>query len=493
MDPAAGGFQVFGDRGEFLGNALSRSYTHYNYPKDHNGEKWYRPGDNWYRDMFAPGYEGENMPGGYYGYDRQTTSNLLSSDTSESSADIPAEIVDVSSYSDLIDGGRVHAIFNGRHRRDGTSRNAVNIWIEFLDEDNQVMSRSAKIGSERAPAPSTVYVPTGTRRIGFYTENFVRAGEFRYLTLQLNLPASNSNANESAISWLAKRVAQDTRFAKAAVRFWYKGLFNRSPLDRPMDTSSPDYAKNLRAFQQQDAIFNTIATRFRNQGYRVKDLLLDLILSDWFTAKASSQPLTDTEKQSLSDLGTGRLLKSYELEAKFHALLGHDLMNTGNERFYDGFDGGIEILTRNESITSLLLSIPDQGINAVLCNNRLVDREFRKPVEERILLPYVEREDVDEALIKTNLQYLHRYLLNEQLALDSEELDRTYQLFSEIQALNLEESERLGFICEGRYYSYRDGEITGERGSYINDPAGTVRAWNGVLLYLLGDFLMLNE
>lgn len=492
MDPAAAGFQVFNDQGVYSGNALASDYTRYNYPKDQNGEPWYKRGDNWYRDMFAPGFEGAAMPGGYLGHSRELIANMLASTTSVSSATEPAETIDVSAFASAIDSQQSMVIFTGRHERDGTSRSAVNIWVEFLDANDAVVARSSKIGSERAPDPSTVYLPAGVRKINLYTENFVREGNFKNLSVELNIP-SDLNNTESALSWMTKRLAEDARFPKAAVRFWYKGLFNRHALEVPMDINASDYAQKLQAFQLQDSVLSQVANRFSAAGFKVKDLLLELVMSDWFRAYASSSTLTESETEVLDDLGNGRILKPYEIESKIHELLGYDLMSNGNANLYGGFDGGVEILDRNESATAMLLSIPDYGNNAIVCNNRLVYGEFRKDAAERILVPLVERDDVEEAKIKANLQYLHRYLLGEELELDSAEIDRSYQLFAEVQAMQFDDADRVGFMCEGRYYRYSNGAITGESGSFINDPSGTIRAWNAVLLYLLGDFLMLNE
>jgi len=76
MDPIAGSFQNWSDFGNLYlpnelndGNytALAWPYLSTNYPKDANGERYYQLGDNWYRDMLAPGFGTESMPGGHQG------------------------------------------------------------------------------------------------------------------------------------------------------------------------------------------------------------------------------------------------------------------------------------------------------------------------------------------------------------------------------------------------------------------------------------------
>ncbi len=74
MDPMTAGFQNW-NVARYLPNrdstgvdhALSIPYRDRNYPKDANGQSYYRLGDNWYRDMTLPGYSGMPMPGGYTG------------------------------------------------------------------------------------------------------------------------------------------------------------------------------------------------------------------------------------------------------------------------------------------------------------------------------------------------------------------------------------------------------------------------------------------
>jgi len=58
--PSGGGF-----------NALAQSYwidASGPYPLDENGNRYFKDGDNWYRDQLPPGYQNTPMPGGYTGY-----------------------------------------------------------------------------------------------------------------------------------------------------------------------------------------------------------------------------------------------------------------------------------------------------------------------------------------------------------------------------------------------------------------------------------------
>ncbi|MDX9990211.1 PA14 domain-containing protein [Thiothrix unzii] len=83
---------------------------------------------------------------------------------------------------------------------------------------------------------------------------------------------------------------------------------------------------------------------------------------------------------------------------------------------------------------------------------------------------------VGEKRIRSNIQFLHKHLLNEDLPLDDAEIDRTYRLFSEVQA----DASGVGTsACR----LYNDWE----------DPQRTKRAWSIVMMYLLTDARFLYE
>jgi hypothetical protein len=75
MDPIAAGFQNWNEANRFLpfrtgagvDHALPQTYRSNNYPKDANGQAYYRSGDNWFRDGKEPGYGATPMPGGVTG------------------------------------------------------------------------------------------------------------------------------------------------------------------------------------------------------------------------------------------------------------------------------------------------------------------------------------------------------------------------------------------------------------------------------------------
>ena len=67
MDPLAGAYQLFGDKGHFKDqyggmDSLARSYLNPEQFGGEEGSSLYQQGDTWYRDMRTPGFEGKSAP-----------------------------------------------------------------------------------------------------------------------------------------------------------------------------------------------------------------------------------------------------------------------------------------------------------------------------------------------------------------------------------------------------------------------------------------------
>jgi PKD repeat protein len=75
IDPLAAAWQNWQENNRYLpfrttagkDHALPAVYRSNNYPKDKDGQAYYKDGDNWFRDQHAPGYGALPMPGGVTG------------------------------------------------------------------------------------------------------------------------------------------------------------------------------------------------------------------------------------------------------------------------------------------------------------------------------------------------------------------------------------------------------------------------------------------
>ena len=280
MDPLAGAYQVFGDKGHFKDqyggmDSLARSYL---YPEQFGGEEGsslYQEGDTWYRDMRPPGFEGETAP----------------------------------------------------------------------DE-------------------------------------------------------------QDSLQWLARQIADDPRFAKATVKFWWPALFGAKPLALPEDPEGPDYDQRLRAYNAQEALVADLAAKFVASGYRAKDLFADMLLSPWYrvarVAKASDAQARAVE---LSTVGSGRLLTPEELDRKNRAVFGrtwgqqdsphhHSQATSLGEShgsyktFYGGTDSAV-VTKRNRHMTPMMSSVSENMAVDLAC--QAVGYDFSLPAHDRVIFDLVDR------------------------------------------------------------------------------------------------------
>ena len=155
----------------------------------------------------------------------------------------------------------------------------------------------------------------------------------------------NAYNNPFAAEWLGQQFAADSRFAKGGVGFWYKALFQRDVLQPVVDSTAPDGAARLAAYNAQQEEFVELAARFAAGGYRVKDLLVDLMLSKEARASGISGTVSAAKASAMSQIGSGKLLSASRLQRKFVGLLGtgHAGFNnpfTGAALQYQEFDGG---------------------------------------------------------------------------------------------------------------------------------------------------------
>lgn len=396
MDPVAGAFRNWGDRNRYFQNwngergshdSLARSYRSSSYPKNADGQSWYRNGDVWYRDVLAPGFGNAIMPGGYSGFGGEsmvTSENLLTNPKAENGIEgwevgegllsatnktlcsrtgrdpqegqhvfqlgqcetetektVVWQDVDIKQHAEAIDAGKtnVHygAFFTSRSRLDRATT-----WVEFLDEAGEVIE-SGKSLSDNVPwqwrgKQHEQVIPENTRTLRFvmqgkrstkrWADKFIDAYvDNAYMLIETPNPnvVAVSSAQDS-LQWLAHQMTQDQRFAKGGVHFWYRALFKRLPLAAPVDPNAADYGVQMAAYNEQDVVLEALAKRFtQDQGHGAWNVK-DLLINMILSPlfRAQSGVLSDDEKGTVPDLGVARLLTPEELSAKVKALTGSD-------------------------------------------------------------------------------------------------------------------------------------------------------------------------
>lgn len=324
--------------------------------------------------------------------------------------------VAVAASATAIDQGKAEIDFGGYFTSLG-GQDTPSVWVEFLDATGKTLGKTVVLSDKTSwtwvGKNATAKVPKLTRKLRFavqglrstqtwadkYTDAYVDD-----LFLLFRVPDTNVlnvPGTQDTLQWMARQLVQDPRFAKGGVYFWYKPLFKRDPLKAPVDPNAADYATQMAAYNAQDELLVQLASRFSyDQGrgaWNVKDLLVDMVASPLFRAKAGDLPAA--QEKVLSDTGVSRLLTPEELNAKIKALTGADWYAFRPENawgssmglFYGGFDGGRLQNKPNTEMNSLMGKIPERMAVELSCN--AVADDFRLAAGTRKLFPFVEASD----------------------------------------------------------------------------------------------------
>lgn len=289
-----------------------------------------------------------------------------------------------------------------------------------------------------------------------------------------------------ALQWLGERTAKDPRFAIAMTEHVYYILTGRKVLLQPKDLEDPLYPARLRAYREQRRQTDAIAARFSKSGFNLKTVFQDWIVSDFYRADGIATAIKEPcRRAELDDVGLVRMLSPEQLERKVGAVFGekwgrlHDHLAT----LYGGIDSK-EVTERASDPSGAMGAIQRMLSNEVACKNVALD--FARPAAERKLfggiepdvLPGVSAEN-DKAIRKA-IAHLHYRILGRADAPDSAEVERTFKLLSNI----LKDAKEQKGLDKRENYSCRPADPN-LREKYSEDPNYTIRAWRGVVTYLL--------
>ena len=331
---------------------------------------------------------------------------------------------------------------------------------------------------------------------------------------ELPMPDDQVNSSEQ---WLAQQIVADDRFAQSAVNIVWKGLLGQDPLSEPFDASQPDYPEALEAFQVQDRVIQSIAKKFRDNGYNLKHVFREVIKTDYFRAKNMRGELDETRTREVAELGTAQYLTPEQLERKIEAVTGYPWAGGPNDtpvllnmNEYRIFYGGIDSNSITERITEpngIMANISIRMANEMSCI--ATARDFADDASDRLLFPYVEPgylpEDsnqfavpaVNDA-IRANVQHLYEHVLGESYDINDPEITEAVNLFVTVWKAGRNaviagtEPVELPGPCRATN-DYWTGKDLPEAQRITQDPDYTVRAWMGVLTYMLSDYKFLHE
>jgi len=319
----------------------------------------------------------------------------------------------------------------------------------------------------------------GKRKGGWFTDMFGAGYEGEDLAPQ---------ERWRSLQWLSEHTAKDPRFAVAMVEHVYYILTGRKVLLPPKDLDDPLFTAHHRAQQEQRALIETIATRFAKNGFNLKHVFKDWIASDFYRADGlTSIAINPAREAELDDLGLVRMLAPEQVERKLVAIFGKGWgrlhsNDGGLGMLYGGIDSK-EVTERAADPSGAMGAIQRLLSNDVACKATALD--FSRPIAERLLFPHVEPDVLpgtteSDAKIRRTIEHLHQRILGR---VEASEIERTFQLFSDILA---DANERKGVEKQESYYCRPAPDQKPSP-----DPHYTLRAWRGVVTYLLRqhDFL----
>ena len=258
---------------------------------------------------------------------------------------------------------------------------------------------------------------------------------------------------DTSLQWLAKRIVADPRFAAATVKFWWPAIMGSEVAEAPEDASDAGFEGQLLAASAQSAEVDRLAAGFRrgfpgsSYKYNLKDLLAEIVLTDWFRADA----VTDNDpvrRVALRDAGARRMLTPEELASKTAAITGvqwgreidsscwpvcersPNLLTRDYRLLYGGIDSA-GVTERARDMTSVMAGVARRHAAIVGCS--VVGRElYLLPDAQRRLFAGINLDTVSAGAVKAKLVELHDKLLGVEVTVDSLDVEAAYALFTNV-------------------------------------------------------------
>ena len=298
-----------------------------------------------------------------------------------------------------------------------------------------------------------------------------------------------------SLQWLGERTAKDPRFAVAMVKHAWYILYGRKPLLPPEDIDDPLFSAKRRAYQVQRNEIEQIATRFTKANFNLKVVFQELVLSKFYQVEGLGASTQDANRLAeLDDLGLVHMLSPEQLERKLMAIFGNKWGQlTHRESKFKILYGGIDSKSVTKRITEpsgAMGAIQRIMANDVACKN--VAADFSLPAEKRRLFPTIEPTVVpgsdakSDEQIKRAIIHLHNLILGRNDAIGDPEVQRTFDLFAGI----IRDARSQGKFDPRETYAC---QALREKTPRDPDPEYTLRAWRGVVTYLLRQLEFLYE
>jgi hypothetical protein len=283
------------------------------------------------------------------------------------------------------------------------------------------------------------------------------------------LPGAQS---ATALKFLGTRIAGDNRFAVATVKTLLRGMLGE-------------------AAAEDTVLVEQLKQGFVASGYNLKSLIKDVVANSVFKAINLG---TNEVPSAYATLGSPVLSTPEQLDRKITAITGgYQWRSPGNRNLLDVntfllLYGGIDsfsVIERTREPNSVMASIQERIGYQIACG--AVPTDFAKASGARALFPSVAITDLPDngtgtARIKQAIQYLHKRVLGEELAVTDPEIARTYDLFAAVKARTT--GNNIPTDCANGLATTDPVRV---------DANGTVRSWMAVVAYLTMDYKFLFE
>jgi hypothetical protein len=285
-----------------------------------------------------------------------------------------------------------------------------------------------------------------------------------------------------SLQWLGERTAKDPRFAVAMVEHAYYILTGRKVLLPPKELDDPLFAAKRRAYQEQRREIEAIAVRFARADFNLKNVFKDWAISSFYRADGLATATKDPARLAeLDDVGLVRMLAPEQIERKVGAIFGQPWgkLNDQLAMLYGGIDSK-EVTERATDPSGAMGAIQRILANDVACQRTALD--FAREPADRRLFPGIEPDVIPgaspetDAAIRRTIVHLHERILGRHDALDSPEVNRTWQL---LQGIVSDSHDQKGLDSRENYHCRQNIPQT------LTDPHYMIRAWRGVVTYLL--------
>lgn len=324
----------------------------------------------------------------------------------------------------------------------------------------------------------------------------------------------------TALAHLAAATVKDPAFARAVTAHVLASLTGQPRLSPPSDPAAPEYAALAAAHETQARTIEALAGGFSASGFDFKKLVIAVVKTPTFRAVSADR----AERLELTGLGGGRLLTPEVLHRKIAATLGfpwsdrpaakgatpslrnppHKLLSLQRYRIFAGGIDSIDVRQRARTPGSVNMAVATRMALELACQRTAydfaIDRKDRRlfPLVDKELVPSGDAAARDQKPIIDNLRHLHARLWGDAPAAGDPELLASYRLLAELQKSGAAamsagtEPKDLSATCSAKIDWATGGQLPANK-QFSADPDYVVRAWQGVVAYMLMDYRFLTE